>query len=122
MTGKEETFTWLVQPGIYASLWTLTRQGEGGNLQAAMLSVTSTWTPAVSPIRRYAPFGEHTGLFRTFSDTDPTPAGIDRFANRFGMLLSARPSLAMREKVPGLLRRPDRGRRPRRARRALRIL
>jgi hypothetical protein len=36
--------------------------------------------------RRYHPLRDHTGLFRTFADTDPKPAGLLSFANRFGRL------------------------------------
>ena len=33
----------------------------------------------------YEPLTDETGLFRTFADTDPTPAGCLRFANRYGL-------------------------------------
>jgi hypothetical protein len=36
--------------------------------------------------KTYAPLQDHTGLFRTFADTVPTPDGIRAFANRYGLL------------------------------------
>ena len=36
---------------------------------------------------------EETGLFRTFSETDPTPEGILEFANQYGPLLAATESV-----------------------------
>lgn len=35
---------------------------------------------------RYAPLQTHTGLFKTFADTEPTPENILRFANKHGPL------------------------------------
>lgn len=37
-------------------------------------------------VRRYEPLREHTGLFRTFADTETTPEGILQFADAYGLL------------------------------------
>jgi hypothetical protein len=38
------------------------------------------------PVRRYEPLKDHTGLFYTFAETEPTEEGIISFANRYGLL------------------------------------
>ncbi len=45
-----------------------------------------------SEITFYNPL-EETGLFRTFSEIDPTPEGILEFANQYGLLLAATESV-----------------------------
>jgi hypothetical protein len=39
-----------------------------------------------STLRRYYPLEQENGLFRTFAGTEPTEAGILKFANRYGSL------------------------------------
>jgi hypothetical protein len=38
------------------------------------------------PVRHYAPLEEFTGLFRTFAEMEPTPEGVLKFANQYGLL------------------------------------
>jgi hypothetical protein len=35
---------------------------------------------------RYHPLADHTALFRNFADVDPSPEGVQAFANRYGLL------------------------------------
>jgi hypothetical protein len=88
----EEGFHWFVQPGAY-------RWGAGavfgdeaeypGEVPPA-LGVGYYPAPKAGRLRRYAPLVERTGLFRVFGETAPTEQGALGFADRFGLLLSAR--------------------------------
>ncbi len=96
MTHDLFLFSWLVQPGAYcwrpAPAPSTAEEGPakaGDDLWAGQPDVS----PA-SPARQYHPLREYTGLFQIFATTPPNPEGVRAFADRFGMLLDARPSVA----------------------------
>jgi hypothetical protein len=103
----EEDFFWYVQPGAY--LW-----GAGAVFGDEVEHADSPPALGVgyyppqrgSVLRRYAPLRDHTGLFRVFAEIEPTEQGTLRFADRFGLLLSAR----VRQQEAGGARGPAAGR------------
>lgn len=74
--------------------------------------LTDDWGPQLERIRyrRYKPLEEFSGLFRIFGDTEPDPAGVKAFANRFGLLLGPQaPLIGLRHRPSGSGHLLDRG-------------
>ena len=98
------TFFWLVQPGAYSAGGVeATNDSTPDEPPTHTRSVFASMRQAAhpSPLRRYAPLREHTGLFRLFAETELTTKSVIGFADRFGLLLSARQTLRERPRPRG---------------------
>jgi hypothetical protein len=93
MANKDEgEFFWYVQPGTYTwgpgPVFADDHKYAPDSIPPA-LGVGFLPVPEVRPLRCYAPLREHTGLFRTFAETEPNEEGAKDFADRFGLLSAA---------------------------------
>ena len=78
-------FAWYVHKEGYA--WIRTREVLNGEKERRGIYLAEDSTRSGKDEReRYQPLRDHSGLFRTFAETEPTKEGILGFANRHGQL------------------------------------
>jgi hypothetical protein len=91
----DKDFRWRVQAGAY-------RWGEAispeplGRGQSPRSIFTGLGETSAESVRVFFPLRDHTALFKTFSETEPTESGILGFIERFGLLLAANTTPVMK--------------------------